>query len=607
MAVIKSSDLDFDAIKGNLKSYFENTSEFADYDFEGSGLSNILDVLAYNTHLNGLIANVGINESFLSSSQLRSSVIAHAQTLGYDVKSRTASMALINVSVVTSDTSTQTLTLPAGTEFTTDVDDVVYSFKTLENYTAINDGTGTFVFKTSSGSTSIPVYEGSSKTKTYLVGQVDDEQVYVIPDTTVDTTTLRVLVYDNPTASNYTTYSNINEVVRITSTSTVYIVSEVPNGYYELTFSQNNVLGKSPEANNKVVVTYLSPVGADANGGETFVTDFELLSTSLTVSTVSSSAGGSTKESIASIKQNAPRTYATQQRLVTAEDYVAIIANRYSSVLDDVVAWGGNDNVPPIYGRVYVALKFKDGIDADTKQTTKDAISGLLSPSLGIMSIDTYFTDPTNTYLELSTFFDFNPDQTGFTAQTTENLVSQTISNYFATNLNKFESVFRRSNLLAVIDDLSPAILNSRMDVKIQQRLVPDADDELGRVSNYKIYFPVVLANPDDVNYTITSSNFTYNGVSCQFRNKLNSTTLQITTPNGSLIVGNAGIYDTATGTVTITGVNITAYDGDYIRITATPANQSTIKPLRNYFLSYDTGRSVTSSTVDYETTAVTL
>lgn len=606
MTVIKSSDLDFDAIKGNLKSYFENKSEFADYDFEGSGLSNILDVLAYNTHLNGLIANIGINESFLSSSQLRSSVIAHAQTLGYDVKSRTASMALINVSVVTSDISTQTLTLPSGTEFTTDVDDVVYSFKTLENYTAINDGTGTFVFKTSSGSTSIPVYEGILKEKTYLVGQVDDEQVYVIPDTTVDTTTLRVLVYDNPTASNYTTYSNINTAVRVDSTSTIYMVNEVPNGYYELTFSQGNVLGKSPEANNKVVVTYLSPVGADANGGETFVTDFELLSTSLTVSTVSSSAGGSTKESIASIKQNAPRSYATQQRLVTAEDYVAIIANRYSSVLDDVVAWGGNDNVPPIYGRVYVSLKFKDGIDADTKQTTKDAISGLLSPSLGIMSIDTYFTDPTNTYLELSTFFDFNPDQTGFTAQTTENLVVTTISNYFDNNLNKFESVFRRSNLLAVIDDLSPAILNSRMDVKIQQRLVPDSE-ELGAITNYKIYFPVVLANPDDVNYTITSSIFTYNNEDCVIRNKLESNILQILKPNGTVVSGNIGTYDAATGTVSLTGINITAYQGDYIRVSAVPANQSTIKPLRNYILSLDPSRTITSSIVDYETTAITL
>lgn len=606
MANINSSDLDFDVIKGNLKAYFESKSEFADYDFEGSGLSNILDVLAYNTHLNGLIANVGINESFLSSSQLRSSVISHAQNLGYDVRSRTASKALLNLSVNLTNSASDTLTIPSGTEFTTSIDDVVYSFKTLENFVATDDGTGSFVFKTSGGSTSIPVHEGISKTKTFLVGQVNDEQVYVIPDTTIDTSTLVVDVYESPTSSNKTTYTNINNVVRITADSTVFIVNEVPNGYYEVTFSQNGVLGKSPEANNKIVMTYLSPKGADANGGSVFASDLEFTGQPIVISTASNSAGGSERESISSVKQNAPRAYASQQRLVTAEDYVSIISQKYSSVLSDVIAWGGNDNIPPVYGRVYLSLKFRDGIDANTQQTTKTSISDELGPSLGIMSIDAAFSDPIDTFLELKTFFDFNPSQTGLTSTSIEELVSNTIKNYFTTNLNKFESVFRRSNLLATIDDLSPAILNSRMEVKVQQRLIPDATEQLNRTANYTIAFPVELASPDDVNYIIESSAFTLNGKSCTFRNRLDTKTIEIVS-NNVVEVLNAGSYDNIKGTVTLTGVNITAFDGSSIKVSAVPANQSTVKPLRNYIIGLDNTKLVSQSVVDFETTAVVL
>ena len=606
MANINSSDLDFDVIKGNLKAYFESKSEFADYDFEGSGLSNILDVLAYNTHLNGLIANVGINESFLSSSQLRSSVISHAQNLGYDVRSRTASKALLNLSVNLTNSASDTLTIPSGTEFTTSIDDVVYSFKTLENFVATDDGTGSFVFKTSGGSTSIPVHEGISKTKTFLVGQANDEQVYVIPDTTIDTSTLVVDVYESPTSSNRTTYTNINNVVRITADSTVFIVNEVPNGYYEVTFSQNGVLGKSPEANNKIVMTYLSPKGADANGGSVFASDLEFTGQPIVISTASNSAGGSEKESVNSIKQNAPRAYASQQRLVTAEDYVSIISQKYSNVLSDVIAWGGNDNVPAVYGRVYLSLKFRDGIDANTQQTTKTSISDELGPSLGIMSIDAVFSDPVDTFLELKTFFDFNPSQTGLTSTSIEELVSNTIRNYFTTNLNKFESVFRRSNLLATIDDLSPAILNSRMEVKVQQRLIPDATEQLNRTANYTIAFPVELASPDDVNYIIESSTFTLNGKSCIFRNKLDTNTIEIVS-NNVVEVLNAGSYNSTKGTVTLTGVNITAFNGDSIKVSAVPANQSTVKPLRNYIIGLDNTKLVSQSVVDFETTAVVL
>lgn len=608
MAVIKSTDLDFDQIKANLKTYLQAQDEFADYDFEGSGLSNILDVLAYNTHYNGLIANMGINESFLNSAQLRSSVVSHAETLGYNVRSKTASNATVNVSLVTTNTEIGTATLPKNTTFTAQVDDISYSFQTLEDYLAVNDGTGTFVFKTSADSSTLPIYEGTLKTKTFIVGESSDEQVYVIPDENIDTSTLNVLVYSSFSSSTFVTYNNVQDVVRIESDSTVYIIKEVPNGYYELTFSDGNILGRSPQPGEKIVVTYIASNGALANNAEIFLPDdqFTLGSVDydLTVTTVGASSGGADRESIASIKSNAPRAFATQQRLITAEDYKALILQRYSSVITDVTSWGGNDNVPPIYGRVYVSLNFTTGIDADTQQLTKDRIVNQLSANLAVMSIDTVFSDPVTTFLEFTTQFDFDPDQTGSTPQTVESLVKSTVANYVTNNLNRFNSVFRRSTLLAEIDGLSPAILNSSMIVKVQQRFSPT----LNVISDYSLSYPVELANPDDVNYIVTSTRFTFNDETCFIRNKLSDNKLEIVgVTSGILQADNIGEYNATAGTVTIRGFAPTSIEGSFIRVSVTPANQSTIKPLRNYILTIDNERSTADATIDYQNTAVIL
>ena len=406
MAIIQSTDLDFTNIKESLKTYLKRQSEFQDYNFEASGLSNIMDVLAYNTHINGLIANFGLNESFLQSAQLRSSVVSHAETLGYYPRSKTASVATVKLQINgTGDTVTSSLELAKGTTFTTSVNEVSYTFQTTEKVTALNDGVGNFTFTTSAGSDNITIKEGTEKTKTFLVGESGDQQVYVIPDVTLDTSTLAVTVFDSPLATSGTTYTDINNQVRINDDSTVFIIREVPNGYYEITFSDGNVLGQSPVAGNKIEITYLSAVGAESNTASVFTAvnqvDVGGVNKDLSVTTVANSSSGAEKESIASIKANAPVAFATQQRLVTAEDYKALINQRYSSVIDDVIAWGGNDNVPPIYGRVYVGLKYKDGTTEDIKSATQGSITAELSDNLGIMSIDTIFTEPEETFLEL--------------------------------------------------------------------------------------------------------------------------------------------------------------------------------------------------------------
>lgn len=610
MALIKSSDLDFDTIKSSLQTYFKSKSEFSDYDFEASGLSNILDVLAYNTHINGLIANIGLNEAFLTSAQLRSSVVSHAETLGYHARSRTGSFATVNLSITgTGNTTVNTLVLPRFTTFTTNIDDVSYTFQTLEVVTALNDGSGNFVFRTSAGSTNIKIVEGTQKTKTFLVGDTNDERVYVIPDTTVDVSTLVVKVYETPTSSVYDDYININDSVRINTNSTVYIIKEVPNGFYELTFSEGNVLGKSPTTGGKITVDYLSTKGDDANSAKTFLADNQVTVGSsdydLTVTTITPSSGGDEKESIASIRANAPIAFATQQRLITAEDYKALILEKYSSTIKDVVSWGGNDNYPADYGSVYVCLNFKDGIDSTVQTTIKNSIVSQLSDNLAIMSIDTKFADPVNTYLEIITTFNLDPNLTGDTTQTIQTKVQNTINTYFEDNLGTFNAVFRRSALLGEIDSLSTGILNSKMNIKIQQRWKPTLNVQ----ENLTLDFPVFLAEPDDKEYVVISSSFIdADGDGVFIRNVLDSTKLELIDNSTGLVkLDNCGSYIPGSAEVKLVGLEVSSYVGDGIKISATPANQSTIKPLRNYILNIDTDKSTAIAVLDYQNTATSL
>jgi len=605
---IRSTDLDFDNIKEGLKTYLQQQEEFKDYDFEASGLSNILDVLAYNTHINGLIANFAINESFITSAQLRPSVVSHAEALGYYPRSKTASFALLNLSVDTGVTTLDPIiTLPRNTEFSTSVNDVSYTFRTLEDYTAVSDARGIYTFTNTDGTTDIRVTEGEIKTKTFLVGETNEDQVYVVPDENIDTSTLVIKVYDTATSATYNTYVNVNDVARIDPTSRVFVVREVPNGYYEVTFSDGVVLGIPPKAGNKIVMEYIASAGENANGAETFIPAATVTINGsvfpITVNTEANSSGGAAKESINSIKLNAPLAFAAQQRLVTAEDYRATILSNYSGTVEDVIAWGGNDNVPPIYGRVYVSIKFYDNIASSVQTTIKNSIINDLSANLAIMSIDTVFEDPQTTYLELGTEFNFNPDLTGETKKTIETQVSNQIDSYFEENLKQFSGIFRRSNLLATIDDLSPAILNSKMSVRMQQRFTPSTTTS----SNYTLYFPAEIAAPDDDVFAITSTIFTYSGQSCQIKNKIDGTTLQIVNATGDPLKDNVGQYNPTNGEVTLVGFLPSSFIGSQIKLSALPANQSTVKPLRNYILDVDKSRSFSQAIIDYQNIRVKL
>lgn len=605
---VKSTDLDFQNIKAGLKNYLRSRTEFADYDFDASGLNNVLDVLAYNTHINGLTANFALNEAFLPTAQLRSSVVSHAETLGYQVRSRTTASALVNLSVNLSGVAGRPaqIQLPSGWQLTTSIDGVSYTFRTLETFFAKDNGSGLYEFQTTAGSDDIPVFEGVEKTKTFLVGEVDERQIFVIPDETIDTSTASVQVYDTASSSNFVTYTRLLESVTIDAKSTVYSIREAPNGFYELNFGDGISFGKKPDAGNKVIVTYLSSVGPVANAGDLFTSNSNLtvggIGYTVNVSTANESTGGALRQTIESVRQLAPIAYAAQQRLVTSSDYKATILSNFSQVSDCNV-WSGDQNVPLDYGAVYVSLNFPISTSQATKDIVKANIVTNFTDNLSVVSMTTKFTDPIDVFLELNTQFDFDPAQSGTTLAGTETGVYNFVTNYFNRNLNSFNSVFRRSNLLTEIDAIDQAILSSKIDVKVQLRIEPT----IGSKANFELSYPMKIASPDDEVFSVTSSIFEFNGAVCQIKNVLNSTRLQVIDIDDNVLLDNVGEYKPLDGEVNIIGFAPDAFIGgnQFIKISVLPDNPSVIRPLRNYVLRLDTSESSATATIDRQTTSL--
>ena len=332
----------------------------------------------------------------------------------------------------------------------------------------------------------------------------------MIPDTKLDADTAIVRVYESASGSAFTTYTNLNAATTINAGSTIYILKEAPNGFFEITFGDGSTFGVAPVPGQRIEITYISTNGAVANGAAVFSQPSFALPTAdgtssysvtLVPTTVINSVGGDEKESIESIRQNAPFQYASQNRMVTAADYSALILRNFSTLIQDIIAWGGEDNLKPDFGAVYVSILFESDVSTATQNTTKQSIRDL-ADQLAVISFRLEFEDPVITYVELENFFQFNPNLTTLTLNTIRDSILDTINTYFTTNTGGFSQSFRRSNLLTLIDDTSPAVLSSRANVKMQQRITPT----LNASNNFSLRFPQPIAIPDDDTYTIISS-----------------------------------------------------------------------------------------------------
>ena len=597
---IKSTNLDFTSIKNNLKTFLAQQDEFADYNFEASGLSNILDVLAYNTHYNGLIANFALNESFLGTAQLRSSLVSLAEGIGYIPKSKTASRAVVNFSVNLSNLSERpsTVSLAPGVRFESSIDDITYTFQTRETVTAADDGSGIYQFKTVAGTANITIYQGTQKTKTFIADAVSQNALYIIPDKNLDLDTTIVRVYDSPQTSEFVTYRDIKTATLINASTALYVLKEAPNEYYELSFGDGITFGVTPQAGYKVEVDYLSVAGPAANAGAIFgpISQVQVgnVNYPISVATVTNSLGGGEKETNQSIRTNAPFQYATQNRMVTADDYSSLVLRNFSTLIKDIKSFGGEDALNPEFGAVFMSIVFEDDVPASTQAVTKASIQDLVD-QLSVVSFRLRFTDPETTFVETNTFFQFNSKLTTLSLNSIADSVNTVVRNYFNSNTGSFGQAFRRSNLLTLIDDVSPAVLSSRLEVKMQQRIKPRLDAQ----NDFNLRFPASIAAADDKNFIVDSSSFNIDGIACKIRNRLNSAKLQVVTLDGlTTIVDNVGSFDADNKTLKLVGFKPNSIIGgvNYIKISVVPANSSAIAPERQDILQFDEDPSFSSA-----------
>ena len=611
---IQSTQLDFDQIKNKLKNYLSAKTEFADYDFEGAGLSNILDVLAYNTHFNALTANMALNEAFISTAQLRSSVISHAEALGFSIRSATSSQARFTATLNLAGVANraQTYVLPVDSVFTGSNENGSFQFLTTQAFTATDDGTGLYTFVDADGVSGVTAFEGTKITKTFFVGQATDRQIYIIPDADIDTTTAIIKVFESPSSTVFEEYTPLKRALTVNAKSTYYTLREVPNGTFELNFGDGVTFGKSPEAGSKIEVTYLRTTGPSANEIKSFSTSVQYnvggTNFALQIVPQANSAGGANKQGIDSIKDLAASAFATQQRLVTPEDYRSTIAANFPTV-KDVSVWGGEDNVPVNYGKVYVALDFNDGLTNAAKIIVKDNIKSNFTNNLSVMSITPEFVDPIEIFIDTTTSFTFNPDLTGSTALALENKTRVAIRDYLLNTVSGFNKTFRRSNLLTDIDEVDIAVLNSRMNIKLQQRLIPTLDTPL----NYELVYPVQLANADDVLTIIESDLFQMTGVTGNLKvvNTLSSNKLKIINVDDAdtVVQDNVGNFNSLDGTLSLINFNPgTILSGsNFIKFSAVPQNESEVRSQRNFVFKVDEERFTVTSSVDRQGNRVAL
>ena len=377
---VRSTDLDFFKIKESLKLFLQQQDEFKDYDFDGSGISNILDVLSHNTHFNALIANFALNESYLTTAQLRNSIVSLAESLGYIPTSKTSAQSTVTLSInlagVPNLDPSYSL-LPGELVLRGSIDDQDYTFTNRETLVGTTDGSGVYTFTPAADdAASIVVHEGQERSVEFLVDSTENA-VYVIPDQDIDTATAIIKVYEDrnvaSTGGAYKVYSNVFDATTIEATSRLYILRESPNQFYELTFGENNSLGETPVSGNVININYLTSSGEGANGVATMrlartitLGSYEVDASDVTVVNTTRASGGDEPEGIESIRKKAPFQYAAQNRMVTPLDYEALILRKYSNYIEDLICWGGEDDVRRDYGAVYASIIWK----ADLSSTT---------------------------------------------------------------------------------------------------------------------------------------------------------------------------------------------------------------------------------------------
>lgn len=457
---IQVSDLDFDKIRENLKTYLSGQSTFTDYNFEGSALSTLVDLLAYNTHYNALYTNLAVNEMFLDSASKRSSVVSIANNFGYTPTSVTASKAIVKIVVTNTPTTPQTYTLPKWSSFGTSINSIPYVFYTIEDYTTqlIN---GSYTFE------NVVLYEGTPRSLTFIC--TEQNQKFVIPYSTLDLSTMHITVQPTGENPDFTRYQRSTEVLSLTSSSHVYFIKELEDETYELSFGSNN-LGKPIATGNVITVTGLLTNDANGDGATAFSHTSAGIGGTVQVLVSSSSQGGGEKESIDKIKYNISQSFFDQNRVVIPSDYVSMIKRNYPG-LDAVSVWGGEDNDPPVYGKVYISVKPTGRLYLTNSEQTY--ITEKVIRPKSIVSITPEFVRPTYIDLDITATAYYDKTKTTRSAGNLKAAITTGIERYRDTNLNTFDGVFRMSKFQTMIDSIDPSITSNITTFKCYIEMTP--------------------------------------------------------------------------------------------------------------------------------------
>ena len=607
---LQLTSIDFDGIKSDLKTFLSNQTELGDYNYESSTMQILLNLLAYNTYKNAFYLNMVGNEMFLDSAQIRNNVVSRAKMLGYTPLSAQGSTATVNITIVPSDTP-DNITIPALTQFNSTIDGIQYVYVNPEAKVINANSSGVY-------STNLDITEGRPFTYRFDVSDASPVR-YVIPNQNVDARSISVKVQESSSNTSLTTWVNATDFTAVTGNTYAYFINENVDGKYEIKFGDNAV-GKGLINGNIVVADYRICSGALTQGANTFTTPTSIDGYSnIAVQIVSAAAGGAEQESIASVKFNAPRNYQAQNRAVTTGDYDALIRNNFGDV-GAVSVWGGQENDPPTYGKVFISVKPNTGFFIS--QARKTDITNYLS-SKNVLSITPEVVDPTYKFVVPTVRIRYNPNITSSTAGAIVSTIGNKLVQYELSDLVSFSKDYVSSELIRQIYPSNEAISSIEIDLKMMKNFIPVTTAP----TTYNIPFNNSLLNISGGatlsvtpqahtgrGLTITSSAFTYeSNIASYFDDDgFGNVRVYYFDESNIRIYTNktAGTVDYDTGLVTLNQIIISGYQGAALQIYAVP-REGTISSIRNQILAiteasislFDTKlKRITSSTSNVST-----
>ena len=571
MAELNVSDLDFDTIKENLKTFLRSQSEFQDYDFDGAAMSVLIDLLSYNTHYNATLAHLSANEMFIDSAVKRNSVVSIAKTMGYTPRTIASARAMISFVVDPSESYTSgSLILETDTPFRAIVDNKTYNFYPVEGKEAtfLNNR---FYF------TDVELIEGTRLSNTYVIDQTTLSGPLTIPNKNVDSTSIRVRVRENPTDTTTRTFTFSDSVLDLGNNRNRFYVQENSYGLLEIRFG-DGIVSNSLSYGNIVYIDYVVSSGAQANGISSFTINSTLTGSGeqKSITNVQAAHGGNSPETIDEIRYNAPRFNATKNRAVTAEDYTTLIRAKFPNV-DSVVVWGGEDNNPPIYGKVFVSINPLPG-SVLTEEDKDNILFNIIKPR-SIVSIQPEFVEPIYNYIRVFTQIKFDRTMTTVTASQLQDEAVIRIKEYFKNKLSSLGNNFYYSDFVRMLQNITPSIYSVTAQVEVSRKL-PTTINAVNRFEqNYNVEVePESLRSADFVT-TIGSKDYQIY-LTDNIEGSTESTYGDIIarlSSDDSVIITKVGNIDYETGRITIPSIHVKQLLGvqDTLRLYVTPQGQS--------------------------------